>query len=89
MLPAATIMMFAIATASGTGLFHVTKSPMLTTSAEQAVTPVQQAGALDPAWTSKVRGLQAGLELSDRSDVEQPPEDTIRGEMLPIPGRMQ
>jgi hypothetical protein len=89
MLPAATIMMFAIATASGTGLIHVNQSPVLTASAEQAVPPVQQAGAVDPAWSSKVRALQAALEPLDGPTIERPPGETIRGGMPPISGRMQ
>jgi anti-sigma factor RsiW len=91
MLPAAVggIMMLAIATTSGTGLLHGTHSPVLTASAEQALPPVQPTGSVDPAWSSKVRGLQAVLELSDGPQVEQPPGETARDEMPPIPGRMQ
>jgi hypothetical protein len=91
MLPAAVagIMIVAIATTSGTGLLHRTQSPVLTASAEQALPPVQPAAGLDPAWSSKVLGLQAVLELSDGPQVEQPPGETARDEMPPIPGRMQ
>jgi anti-sigma factor RsiW len=91
MLPAAVagIMMVAIATTSGTGLLHGTQSPTLTASAEQALPPVQAAGAVDPAWSSKVRGLQTVLELSDRPQVEQQPGETAREIMPPIPGRMR
>jgi len=90
MLPAAVagIMMFAIATTSGTGLLHGIQSPVLTASPEQGPPPVQPAGGLDPAWSSKVRGLQAVLELSDGPQVEQPPGQTARDEMRPIPRRM-
>jgi anti-sigma factor RsiW len=91
MMPAAVagIMMLAIATTSGTGLLHGTQSPVLSASVEQAVPPVQQTGSLDPSWSSKVLGLQAIIELSDRPQVEQPPGETARDEMPPIPGRMQ
>jgi anti-sigma factor RsiW len=91
MLPAAVagIMMVAIATTSGSGFLHGTQSPVLTTSAEQALPPVQPAGSVDPAWSSKVRGLQAGLEASDGPTIEQLPGETARDEMPPIPGRMR
>jgi anti-sigma factor RsiW len=90
MLPAAVagIMMFAIATTSGTGLLHGTQSPGLTASAEQAVPRGGQAG-LEPALSSKVHVLQAALELPDGPQIELPAGGSAGGEMPPIPGRMQ
>ena len=91
MMPAAAagIMMFAIAVTSGSGLLHGTQSPAFTASAEQVVPPVGQAGGLEPAWSSKVRALEAALGPPEAPNIEGLPGETARDQMSPIRGRMQ
>jgi anti-sigma factor RsiW len=91
MLPAAVagIMMFAIATTSGGGLLHGTQSPADSASIEQALPFGAPAGGSESGLASKVRTLQAALDLSDGPSIEQAPGNRAGGEMPPIPGLMQ
>lgn len=93
LLPAAVagLMMFAVATASETGLLNLTQPPSpVTTSAQHAVPPVGQAvGWEPPSWATK-RAPQAVPELPTGHAGTQPDETpTSVGEMPPISRRMQ
>jgi hypothetical protein len=93
LLPAAVagLMMFAVATASETGLLNLTQSPSPVTISAQHTVPVGRATAWEPpSWATK-RPPQAVPELPSGQAEIQPVSENPNsiGEMPPISRRMQ
>lgn len=91
LLPAAVagLMMFAVATASETGLLNLTQSPLPVTMSAQHTVPVGRATAWEPSWATK-RPPQAVPELPTGHEDTHPDENPwSAGEMPPISRRMQ